>query len=49
MKISEAKSIEKTLFFLDPYKNHKYDKILLVIKYAHEGEHRISYTLSASK
>ena len=25
VKISEAKSIEKRLFFLDPYKNHKYN------------------------
>ena len=36
---------KKRLFFLDPYKNHKYN--FLVIKYAHEGEHGISYTLSA--
>ena len=37
---------KKRLFVLDPYKNHKYNNFL-VIKYAHEGEYRISYTLSA--
>ena len=38
---------KKRLFFLDPYKNHNYNNIFGHKKNKHEGEHRISYTLSA--
>ena len=46
MKISEAKSIEKGYFFLIRIKIIS-TTIFLAIKYAHEGEHRISFTLRA--